>query len=61
MKTGKIILIATLFFVTTNQGLYAGLFDKIKQLKIENPNCLECDVKIAEWQNQEEFLTKLVW
>ena len=57
MKIGKIILIATSLFMTANQGLYAGLFDTIKQLKIENPSCLECDVKIAEWQNREEFLT----
>ncbi|MGD1699158.1 hypothetical protein [Dapis sp. BLCC M229] len=56
MKTGKIILIATSLFVTANQGLYAGLFDTIKQLKIENSNCLECDVKIAEWQKKEKFL-----
>ena len=56
MKTGKIILIATSLFVTANQGLYAGLFDTIKQLKIENSNCLECDVKIAEWQKKGKFL-----
>lgn len=58
MKTGKIILIATslFLFVTGNQELYADLFDKIKQLKIENPSCLECDVKIAEWEKKEEIL-----
>ncbi|MGD1715039.1 hypothetical protein [Dapis sp. BLCC M172] len=61
MKTGKIILIATWLFVATNQGLYAGLFDTIKELKIENPSCLECDVKIAEWQNQEESTKSVVW
>ncbi|MDJ0517663.1 MAG: hypothetical protein QNJ74_15915 [Trichodesmium sp. MO_231.B1] len=60
MKTGKIILIATSLCVTVNQELYAGLFDTIKQLKIENPSCLECDIKIAEWENREEFLTELV-
>ncbi len=57
MKTGKILFfIAIPLLMTTNQGLYAGLFDQIKQLKIENPHCLECDVKIVEWQNQEEFI-----
>lgn len=53
MNTGKIIIIATSLFLTVNQEIYAGLFDKIKQLKIENPYCLECDVKIAELQFEE--------
>ncbi|NEP05100.1 MAG: hypothetical protein F6K25_05410 [Okeania sp. SIO2G4] len=59
MKIGKIILIATSLCVTANQGLYADLFDTIKQLKIENPSCLECDVKIAEWQNHERSKKKI--
>ena len=54
MKIGQIIVVAMSLFLTTNQGLYAGLLDKIKQLKIENPNCLECDVKVAEWENKEK-------
>ncbi|MEM1172114.1 MAG: hypothetical protein AAGJ08_24290 [Cyanobacteria bacterium P01_H01_bin.35] len=60
MKTGKIILIATSLFLATNQGLYAGLFDTIKQLKIENPSCLECDVKIAEWENHFSYQLSVV-
>ncbi|NER03534.1 MAG: hypothetical protein F6K17_13390 [Okeania sp. SIO3C4] len=54
MKICKIIALATSLFLTTNQELYAGLFDEIKKLKIENSHCLECDVKIAEWENKVE-------
>ena len=60
MKTSKIqiiYLIVISLLMTTNQGLYAGLFDQIKQLKIEDPRCLECDIKIAESEkNQKELL-----
>ncbi|MGB3510754.1 MAG: hypothetical protein WBA93_16275 [Microcoleaceae cyanobacterium] len=54
MNIGQIVVLATSLFIATNQELYAGLFDQIKQLKIENPYCLECDVKIAEWEKKEE-------
>ena len=49
-----IVVVNSLLFITINQELYGGLFDKIKQLKIENPSCLECDVKIAESKKKEE-------
>lgn len=54
MNISHIIILATSLFLRMNQELYAGLFEQIKQLKIENPHCLECDVKIAEWENKEE-------
>ncbi|NEN87496.1 MAG: hypothetical protein F6K48_00525 [Okeania sp. SIO3H1] len=53
-----IVVVNSLLFVTINPELYGGLFDQIKQLKIENPSCLECDVKIAESKKKEELLTK---
>lgn len=58
MKIGQIIVVATSLFLTTNQEIYAGLFDKIKQIKIENPNCLECDVKVADVQDSDLFTTQ---
>ncbi|NEQ78050.1 MAG: hypothetical protein F6K23_36640 [Okeania sp. SIO2C9] len=48
-----IVAVNSLLFVTIAQELYSGLFDQIKQLKIENPSCLECDIKIAEWKKKE--------
>ncbi|NEP86310.1 MAG: hypothetical protein F6K18_05445 [Okeania sp. SIO2C2] len=51
-----IVVVNSLLFITINQELYGGLFDQIKLLKIENPSCLECDVKIAEWKKKEEVI-----
>lgn len=51
-----IVVVNSLLFVTINQELYGGLFDEIKKLKIENPSCLECDIKIAEWKKKEELI-----
>lgn len=58
MNIGQIIVLATSLLLTTNQRLYAGLFDQIKQLKIENPHCLECDIKVAESRESDIFATK---